>query len=71
MMVCVVVAVRTSKGPGDLHNPMELPVSEANSLIGMRFAVAGTRRPNTGDPELLARTFGGPIPPPTRREHSN
>ncbi len=70
MDVCVNVAVRTSKGPGDLEHPMRLPVSEANALIAMKYAVAGTRRPNAADPEPTVRRFGS-APPPPRPAHSN
>jgi hypothetical protein len=69
MQVYVVNAVRTSAGAG--IGPRTLPVSEASALIGMRFAVPGTRPPNEGDPEPTVRRFGSPPPPPTVREHSN
>jgi hypothetical protein len=64
MAVYVVNAVRTSQGPGP--GAMTLPVSEANALIGMRFAVAGSRAPNEPDPEPTVRRFGSPPPPSTR-----
>lgn len=68
MAVYVVNGVRTSAGPGP--GPMTLPISEANALIGMRFAIPGSRAPNRGDPEPTVRRFGH-VPPPTAREHSN
>ena len=58
MAIYVVNGVRTSAGPGP--GPMTLPISEANALIGMRFAVPGSRAPNTGDPEPTVRRFGAP-----------
>jgi hypothetical protein len=68
MQVYVVNSVRTSAGPG--IGPKTLPVSEANRLIGMRFAVLGSRAPNEPLPEPVARSFGGPVPP-ARPAHSN
>lgn len=66
--IYVVNGVRTSGGPGP--GVKRLPASEASALIGMRFAVHGTRPPNEGDPEPTTRRFGH-VPPPTAREHSN
>jgi hypothetical protein len=68
MAVYVTNAVRTSQGPGP--GPKTLPISEANALISFKYAVAGSRNPEAADPEPLARTFGGPIPP-ARPAHSN
>ena len=68
MAVYVVNGTRTSQGPGP--GAMQLPVSEANALIGMKYAVAGSRAPNEGDPEPTTRRFGAP-PPPPRPAHSN
>jgi hypothetical protein len=44
---------------------MQLPVSEANALISMKYAVAGDRDPSqaTG-PEPVVKRFGSP---PARR----
>jgi hypothetical protein len=69
MQVYVTNGTRTSQGPGP--GPKTLPASEANALIGMRFAVPGTRPPNEGDPEPATRRFGGPVSPPSTRQHSN
>jgi len=68
MAVYVTNAVRTSAGPGP--GPMTLPVSEANALISMKYAVAGSRNPEAADPEPVVRRFGGPVPP-ARPAHSN
>lgn len=68
MQVYVVNGTRTSQGPGP--GPKTLPVSEASALIGMRFAVPGTRAPNEPDPEPTVRRFGS-APPPPRPVHWN
>lgn len=68
MQVYLTNAVRTSAGPGP--GPMTLPVSEANALIGMKYAVAGSRNPEAADPEPVTRRFGS-APPPPRPAHSN
>jgi len=47
-----------------------LPASEAGRLVSAKLAVYGDRNPEAADPEPLARTFGGPIPP-ARPAHSN
>lgn len=61
-------AVRTSAGPGP--GAMQLPAIEAGRLVSAKLAVYGSRGPEASDPEPLARTFGGPIPP-ARPAHSN
>lgn len=60
---------RTSAGPGP--GVKTLPASEASALISFKMAVPGSRPPNEGDPEPTARRFGGPVPPPSTRQHSN
>ena len=49
---------------------MTPPASEANALIGMRFAVPGSRAPNEADPEPTVRRFGS-APPRPRPVQSN
>jgi hypothetical protein len=66
--VFLVNATRTSAGPGP--GALRLPAVEAGRLIAARLAVYGDRNPEAADPEPLARTFGGPIPP-ARPAHSN
>jgi hypothetical protein len=68
MTVYVTNGTRTSQGPGP--GPKTLPVSEANALIGMRFAVPGSRNPEASNPEPVVRRFGS-LPPPPRPAHSN
>jgi hypothetical protein len=60
--------IRTSAGPGP--GVKVLPATEAGRLVMAKLAVYGSRSPEAADPEPLARTFGGPIPP-TRPAHSN
>jgi hypothetical protein len=55
MMIYLTNAVRTSQGPGP--GPKTLPVSEANALISMKYAVPGTRNPEAADPEPVVRAF--------------
>ena len=55
MTVYLTNAVRTSQGPGP--GPKTLPVSEANALINIRYAVAGSRNPEAADPEPAVRAF--------------
>jgi hypothetical protein len=44
---------------------MTLPVSEANALISMKYAVAGSRNPaEATGPEPVVKRFGSP---PARR----
>ncbi len=61
-------AVRTSAGPGP--GALRLPAIEAGRLVSAKLAVYGDRSPEAADPEPVARTFGGPIPP-ARPAHSN
>jgi hypothetical protein len=67
--VYVLNGTRTSAGPGP--GPKELPASEAGALISFKMAVPGSRAPNEADPEPTVRRFGGPVPPPSTRQHSN
>jgi hypothetical protein len=55
--VFLVVAVRTSRGPGP--GPLELPAAEAGRLITARFAIGGSLPPRgMGDtPEPAVREF--------------
>lgn len=63
MDIYVTNAVRTSQGPGP--GPMRLPVSEANAIISMKMAVAGSRDPaQATGPEPVVKRFGSP---PARR----
>jgi len=55
MVIYLTNGVRTSAGPGP--GPKTLPVSEANALINMRFAVPGSRNPEAADPEPVVRAF--------------
>ncbi len=66
--VYLVNGTRTSAGPGP--GALRLPATEAGRLISAKLAVYGDRAPEAADPEPLARTFGGPIPP-ARPAHSN
>lgn len=68
MQVYLTNAVRTSQGPGP--GPKTLPASEANALIGMKYALAGSRNPEAANPEATTRRFGA-LPPPPRPAHSN
>ena len=67
--VFVTNAVRTSAGPG--IGVKQLPATEAGRLVGMKYAVYGDQDPAAGSPEPLVQTFGGPIPPPSHKQHSN
>src|SRR5437868_7063781 len=58
VQVYLTVGVRTSQGPGP--GPKTLPASEANALIGMKYAVYGDRAQNEPLPEPTARRFGSP-----------
>lgn len=66
--IYLTVGVRTSQGPGP--GVKTLPVSEANALISMKYAVAGSRNPEVANPEPVTRRFGS-LPPPPRPAHSN
>ncbi len=68
MTVYLVNGTRTSAGPGP--GVKVLPASEAGRLVSAKLAVYGDRNPEAADPEPLARTFGGPVPP-ARPAHSN
>ena len=65
--VFVVNGTRTSQGPDP--GPKALPASEANALIGMKYAVYGDKPPGLPDPEPSARPF--PHVPPVRSASSN
>ena len=70
MTVFVTNSVRTSAGAG--IGVRQLPASEAGRLVTMKYAVYGDRDPGEpAGPEPLVRSFGGPIPPPARKQHSN
>jgi hypothetical protein len=63
MVIYVTNGVRTSQGPGP--GPKTLPVSEANALLGMKYAVTGSRNPEAADPEPSVRAFPHiPLRPP-------
>lgn len=68
MTIYLVSAVRTSRGPGP--GVKTLPASEASALVGMKYAVYGSRAPNEPNPEPTVRRFGS-APPPPRPAHSN
>ena len=48
-------AVRTSQGPRP--GIKNLPASEASALVGMKYAVPGTRNPEAADPEPVVKPF--------------
>lgn len=68
MTIYLTNGVRTSAGPGP--GPKTLPATEAGRLVSAKLAVYGSRNPEAADPEPLAWTFGGPVPP-ARPAHSN
>jgi len=64
--IYLTVGVRTNAGPGP--GVKQLPASEANALIGMKYAVYGDREPGP-EPEPVVRAF--PHVPLRRSASSN